>query len=121
MCTDSAVYFKNGEYEAKIVEGNHFVYNLGTIFFVDSLLDGNLGNLKALTQVAHPTEPAREIEETTEHRVIIDLNVAEYNFEDGDGINVSESSEETTLAAQEIATEETNTESNAIPTLLSEP
>lgn len=105
------MYFKNGVHEAKIVEGNHFVYNLGTIFFVDSLLDDDLSDLKALTQVVHPTEPAREIEETTEHRVVVEL--IDYNFELG--------SEETTLASQENATEETNTESNAIPTLPSEP
>lgn len=108
------MYFKNGVHEAKIVEGNHFVYNLGTIFFVDSLLDDDLSDLKALTQVVHPTEPAREIEETTEHRVVVEL--IDYNFELS-----SESSGETTLASQENATEETNTESNAIPTLPSEP
>ncbi|XP_059486008.1 uncharacterized protein LOC132202815 isoform X2 [Neocloeon triangulifer] len=64
---DDKQFVSLGELEAQIVEGNYFVYNLGTIFFVDTILTDDLDELKTLIKEAVVvTEPAKEVEDVTE-------------------------------------------------------
>jgi len=101
------------------VQGDHFVYNLGTIFFVDSLLSDDLEELKALTQIPQPTEPAKEVDDTTE--LLSPVYIEEVSTDvlsNSTDILLEEVNNDLTTAT---ATEEANTESNAIPALPSEP
>ncbi|CAB3366531.1 Hypothetical predicted protein [Cloeon dipterum] len=123
---DSKIFLKTSGVESQIVQGDNFVYNLGTILFVDTVLSDNVEALRALTLEPAPTEttePAKEVEDMTE--LLSPVYIEEVSSEALTGakdVLVDEASAEQTTTTQAApVTDEASTESNAIPQLPSEP